>query len=473
MIGRSRQPRQRRSDLVVCACALAAILLAGGPKAEAQQFGEWLAVRQPPRRALDTPPLPPATALPMPANEETDEIVAEDALAEPSIGPLTTAVLTSPQAAAYAPNDEYCSYSRAYRSVFLTRLWFRGEYLGWMTKGQRLPPLVTSSAWGTPIDSAGDLDDVDTRILFGHRTIHDQLRSGGRMTVGYWWDPSQQGGIEASYFGVDGHDVHYRERGESDLILARPFYDLNAGAGDSLLISYPGVMDGLIDIQADMEFSGAELLLRRMATISPTSRVDFVAGYRYARLMDQLAIRESLAPLDAASGFLPGTFVERSDLFQSVNEFHGGQLGVIVDWIGERWAIQARGKIGVGATQTANVIAGETATWDPVPETLSTTSGGLLALPSNIGHYRNGGFSTFSEFGLSLEYNVACQLKVSLGYTLIFWTELARAGDQVQLDVNPSQIGGGALIGSPRPRFPAARTDFWAQGLNFGVEYLF
>ncbi len=231
-----------------------------------------------------------------------------------------------------------------YRSIFLSRLWFRGEVLGWATKGQRLPALVTTSPLATPVDQAGDLDGVTTSILFGNQTIHDAMRPGGRLTVGYWWDQSQWSGIEASYFGVDGHDTQYSADGLSGRILARPYYDVVGDVGDSLLVSYPGVIDGAIDIQADMEFTGAEFLFRRMAHVSPNSRVDFVAGYRYARLMDRLAIEESLYPLDVTSGLSPNTFVDRRDLFQSENEFHGGQFGVIADWIGGTLGIPGLGQ---------------------------------------------------------------------------------------------------------------------------------
>jgi hypothetical protein len=419
-------------------------------------------------------PLPDPDSLPDPVDPENavgrvDEGTQFETLAQP----LTTPILSTPEAQAYAPNDEYCRYSRVYRSIFLSRLWFRAEYLAWDTKGQQIPALVTASPLATPPADAGDLDASSTAILFGDQTIHDRWRSGGRLTVGYWWDQSQWGGVEFSYFGVDGHDTQFSDDERTGRILARPFYDVVTGEGESLLVSYPGVLEGGIDIEADMEFTGAEFLFRRMGYLSPTARVDFVAGYRYARLMDQLKIRESLFPLDAASGLSPGTFVDRRDLFRSENEFHGGQFGVIADWIGPRWGLQVLGKVGIGATRAANSISGSTTTLDLSDDSLTVASGGLLALPSNIGDFNEPRFATFSELGISAQYYIGCQLKLSAGYTLMYWSELIRYGQQVQLDVNPSQIGGGTLVGPALPRATERRSDFWAQGITFGVEYLF
>jgi hypothetical protein len=424
-------------------------------------------------QGLDAAPLPLPEPESLPEPDDPGTIRLADGISVLGPGPLKSPVLTTPAAEAYAPNDEYCRYTRVYRSVFLSRLWFRGEYLAWTTKGQTYPALVTSSRPEVPVTDAGDFQAAATSILFGDQVFHDQLRSGGRLTVGYWWDQSQWGGVEFSYFGVDGHDTQFYDDERSGRVLARPFFDVYAGVGDSLPVSYPGVIDGAIDVEADMEFSGAEFLFRRMGYLSPSARVDLVAGYRYGRLVDQLGIEESLLPLDASSGLVPGTIVHRRDLFRSENEFHGGQLGVIADWIGERWGLRVLGKVGLGATHAANSIAGSTTTIDLSDDSVTVAEGGLLALPTNIGGFSNTRFATFSELGISADYYFGCQLKISAGYTLVYWTELTRTGQQVSLEVNPTQIGGGALVGPPLPGRSQATTDFWAQGFTLGFEYLF
>ena len=47
------------------------------------------------------------------------------------------------------------------------------------------------------------------------------------------------------------------------------------------------------------------------------------------------------------------------------------------------------------------------------------------------------------------------------------------AGEQIDLGINPTQIPPGSLVGEARPIFPFRDSDFWAQGLHFGVEFWF
>jgi hypothetical protein len=60
-----------------------------------------------------------------------------------------------------------------------------------------------------------------------------------------------------------------------------------------------------------------------------------------------------------------------------------------------------------------------------------------------------------------------------VGYDLLYWSDVARAPDQIDRRINPSQIPPGALLGVSRPEHTLRTTDFWAQGLTLGVVYQF
>ncbi len=68
--------------------------------------------------------------------------------------------------------------------------WVRAEYLAWSLDGMELPPLVTTSTGTTPANT-GILGGGTTQVLFGGDTINDDLRSGGRITLGWWADAAQ------------------------------------------------------------------------------------------------------------------------------------------------------------------------------------------------------------------------------------------------------------------------------------------
>ncbi len=65
------------------------------------------------------------------------------------------------------------------------------------------------------------------------------------------------------------------------------------------------------------------------------------------------------------------------------------------------------------------------------------------------------------------------RLRLTVGYTFLYWSQVARAGDQISTVINPSQFPPGQLSGAPAPQFKLALSDFWAQGVNFGVDFRF
>jgi hypothetical protein len=64
---------------------------------------------------------------------------------------------------------------------------------------------------------------------------------------------------------------------------------------------------------------------------------------------------------------------------------------------------------------------------------------------------------------------------VFTGYTLLYWFDVVRAGDPVDLTVNPNLLppvtGPAAGPSRPAPRFQT--TDLWVQGLSTGLEFRF
>ncbi|MCP3669544.1 MAG: BBP7 family outer membrane beta-barrel protein, partial [Gammaproteobacteria bacterium] len=103
-----------------------------------------------------------------------------------------------------APNHKPCTrdHTRVFRAEFPGRLWFSTEYLVWATTGQAVPPLVTSSLAGTPDADIGVLGLPTTGVLFGGTNFEGPMRSGARLTAGFWFTPRQERGIEASWFGL-------------------------------------------------------------------------------------------------------------------------------------------------------------------------------------------------------------------------------------------------------------------------------
>ncbi len=357
------------------------------------------------------------------------------------------------------------------------RFWLRAEYLLWWTKGDDLPPLVTTSPAGTPPGERGVLGAPGTTVLLDGN-LDDDVRSGGRFSIGYWLDDCQTLGLYGDYFFLgDGDETFIFSSPTGDPILARPFFDATTGLADSQIL--PG--DIIVDTDSDLQGAGAGLLcnLRCCEGCCQTDcwkqrdcrRLDLIAGYRFLRLDENLGIREQLTVVDPGSGVPVGTTFDLNDSFDAENTFHGGELGLVSRRYYRRWSLDLLGKVALGNTRQVVTIDGSTVT--TVPGGSPTPGqGGLLALPSNIGRYERDEFSFVPEVGVTLGYFLRPRWRATVGYSFLYWADVARPGDQIDLVIDPAQLPPPTGPGT-RPAFTFNDTDFWAQGINFGVDVTF
>jgi hypothetical protein len=280
-----------------------------------------------------------------------------------------------------------CQTLRTNRSLVLGHLWFGMDIMGWTTKGVHAPALVTTSPLGTPDDDAGVLGESGTRVLFGGDFQHNELRPGGKLTIGWWFDPNQYSGIEWHYFELDGHITLFDSTvEEGDGILARPFIDATTGEESSLLVSFPGIDGGRIRAWSDLQLTSTGLIYRDLYWASEFARLDYLIGYRHTHLYDRLRINQISLSDDS----------RRSDEFRAFNSFDGLDLGLRSWWSTTgKLAITGLAKMALGATNT-NVII------DGFAVDAAAPGQGVLALRSNIGGHPHQEFSIVSEIGIGL-----------------------------------------------------------------------
>lgn len=359
-------------------------------------------------------------------------------------------------------------------------LYVRGEYLGWGTRGMEVPALVTSSPQGTPQANAGVLGENGTVILFGGETFASDLRSGGRLTVGWWFDPCGRLGIEADSFALGDETTDFLGTSDGTTILARPFFDVFQGFESASLVGFPGLISGSVGAEHVTSFNGSGVRAlynlccgdgcgTSVLTHCPVHtgfRYDLLVGYRYVRLGDRLAIVEDSTSLDAQA---PGAFLIR-DLFDTENDFHGVDFGTTLSFCKGCWSLDVLSKVAFGNTHSVTTIDGSTVITENNQST--TFTGGLLAQRTNIGTFENDEFAVVPELGVTVGYQVNPCWRVTFGYSFIYWSKVARAGDQVDRDLNPNLLPPEDPVATThlRPEFDFRYTDFWAQGMNAGLE---
>jgi hypothetical protein len=340
-------------------------------------------------------------------------------------------------------------------------------------KGANLPPLVTGSPPGTPLGEIGVPGAPGTAVLFGGSAVNSNLSPGGRVTAGLWLDDCQTIGVEGYFFQLAALTTRFS--GGSPSNVGRPFINTATGQPDAELVSFPGFLDGSVQANAASgSLLGAGALARFNLCAGCCYCLNAVVGYRYLSLTDQVGISENLTSTDVTQSVAPlGTNIIVTDSFRTTNHFNGGDIGLAggVSW--NAWSLGASARIALGCTHERADIEGATSVTVPGFPTVFN-QGGLLALSSNSGIHTRDVFAVVPEARLQLAYLVNWHLRLHVGYTFLYWSQVARAGDQIDLVVNPGLLPPPIPGSSPaRPAFNFQGTGFWAQGVDLGLTFRF
>ena len=363
------------------------------------------------------------------------------------------------------------------------RHWVRVQYLLWWMKGMPLPPLVTSSPGSTPAGDAGVLGLSTTDVLYGNGDALDRARSGLRVQAGMWFDPCQWWGWEVDLFGLERKSDDFALSSEGNPVLARPFDNALLNVQDAELVAYPGVASGTVAVHADSRLYWAALRTRINlwcvdglphpalactgcdpcggAVCAPPGgyRLDLLIGLRYLRLNESLQVREQLT---STLGENVSSF-DLLDSFDTGNRCYGIEAGLSWEVYRGPWSLELLGLLDLGNTRRTVQIDGRTTS--SALGVSFTDPGGLLALSSNIGYYKDHEFVVIPELGATIGYAIAPNLRLLLGYSVLYWRKVVRPGEQIDLRVNPNllppeQPTSGALA----PGFVLSDTNFWRKG---------
>ncbi|MFV1967702.1 MAG: BBP7 family outer membrane beta-barrel protein [Pirellulaceae bacterium] len=343
--------------------------------------------------------------------------------------------------------------------------WARLEYALWWREGRDLPPLVTTSTDGTVQSQAGVLGLDSTSVLFGGRTVGENARPGGRVSIGTWLDPWMRHAVEGRFFILSEEAVAFEAQSTGTPILARPFLNV-AGANPiqgSRLLAFDGVStNGSVQIRSESNVLGGDFLYRRRFSQLGSTRVDFLAGYQFARIDENLTISDFTEAVDIPP-LEQGTTMAIEDSFETRNEFHGGLIGLGTEFGGASWRLELLAKIAFGNMREVVKISGQTTVVTPDPNSAtSVTPVGLLAQGNNVGRYARNTFAVSPELNVNFVYSLSECIELTMGYSYIYWSDAVQPGNQID-----------DLLAVPPSTFVFDNTDFALHGLNAGLEFRF
>jgi hypothetical protein len=355
------------------------------------------------------------------------------------------------------------------------RFWGSAEYLLWWTKNAPLPvPIVTTGdpTVGFPaLNTAGAIGSNGTRVLLGDSNVNFGAFSGMRFTVGGWIDPHQVYGVEVSGFLLENltNTWSASSNAAGNPPLYFPRFNNAAGFEDAVPISDPlRAFSGNVRATSALQLWGIEANSVLALTARPGIEIQALVGFRY------LNLNESFQIDNTTNDLIFNNTTNLQDYFGTQNQFYGAQVGARAKLEWNHWSLDVTGQVAMGATVQTVDIQG----YINRPG-LGTFQGGMFAQPSNIGRTTNTDFGIIPSVDLKVGYQVTSHIGIFMGFTFLYWNQVVRPGDQIDRNVNLTQNaildpnGVGKLVGpsSPSPQFN--RTDFWAGGLNFGVNFKF
>lgn len=371
------------------------------------------------------------------------------------------------------PCDDGCA---ACPSGYPGYVWASADYLLWSIKGTRLPPLATLG----PTANGGVLGSPGTfRTLGGDFDYQDQ--SGGRFTAGVWFHQYQDVGLEGTYFFLGRDERNFAASGTGlpgTPLLARPFFNaqLPGFAADAVPIAVPSLSAGTLLAQATSEFQGWELNGVFNVGCGCNYRLDLLAGFRYMQLDEGLGVAQSTTANPAPAATALAGRLSVLDQIDTHSQFYGGQLGTRLDVHWRNLFVTTTAKFALGGTHEVVAINGSRTLSIP-PLAPVTAAGGFFAQRTNSGRSDRDVFSFVPEIGVNLGCKLTEHLRAQVGYSLLYTTDVVRPNGQIERVLNLSQaigpLGAGTLVGPARPALRMRDTDFWAQGVNFGLEYRF
>jgi hypothetical protein len=390
------------------------------------------------------------------------------------------------------PGDDPPPAAKALKAevAYHDRFWISAGYdASWVKSMKLTTPLVTTGSPTAPpgVDPAtyhaGGLGQPTTTILFGDKIDFGRF-SGIRTSAGLFLD-------DADHLSVEGIGLYQFSRhqnfaaasdGNGDPLIGRPIFNVVNQTETSFVDSRDGLAAGGVSVEARSQLIGAEANLKY--DFRPTDRLhlDALVGFRFLRLAESLTIRDNLTPLEGAGltfetmGVNAPESLTDVDSFKTVNHFYGLQLGGSAGWEGKWVFANAFGKVGLGVTDQEVDINGSTTLFSANGP--QTAGGGILALPTNIGNHTRTQLGWVPEGGFNFGVKVLPCLRLTAGYSFMYWNSVVRPGGQIDRGVNTNQVptdasfGSAASVGGPqRPAFSYNGESYWVNSLNFMLDF--
>jgi len=372
------------------------------------------------------------------------------------------------------------------------RVWVDGDYLLWWLRPMAVTqPLLTTGPLTNPTAvGSGILGNSGTQLVTGNQNFNTGPYSGFRIGAG-WVDCSNTIGVEGNFFYLSQKGTNFSIASDDtgNPLLARPVIDARTGAETVQFVAAPNAFAGNFNIATSTRLFGFDPnvvfpICRGCCDDELNCYYNALVGFRYLNLDDTLTLTSTSNVLPLGIGFFNnqpianGGNVSVTDNIRTLNQFYGGQVGIQGGLVWWRFTLNGFAKLAVGSMREDANFSGSTTGFNATLGNTQTAPGGLLALSSNSSPYGRNMFCVVPEGNLTFGVEITPQVKLTLGYNILYASNVARPGNIIDRTVNrtlipSSQTFNPSIPGPQRPAIDWNGTDFWAQGINVGLTLHF
>lgn len=352
------------------------------------------------------------------------------------------------------------------------------DALLWWLPNFNMPTLLTTSS---PVFN-GILGQGDTRVLLAGSSLEDSFHAGARFGGVYWFGPEMKWGFGGDFFFLGKNSGSFLAESTTTPLIARPFLNLNQNQQFSELVAFPGFSVGSALVTTSTDAWGGGFDIHRNIVSNPCHHLNFLTGFRFMRLNEDLTITETFGRLPGAPttigvpSVLSGVV---TDQFATTNEFYGANFGFDGEIRRGRFTFGGRAAIAVGEVfQSVQIDGTQVLRYNNGGA--GVFPGGLLALPgANLGTFKQSQFAVMPEIGFKIGYDILPHLRLSVGYNLIYLSSVLRPGDQIDTALDVARIPNFPVTPAPAPLVytrpvPLFRdTGLTLQGITLGLQYNF
>jgi len=350
-----------------------------------------------------------------------------------------------------------CGTVRSSRETEIAKMgWAEVDALLWWGPNSSTPPLAVSG----PV---GSLNPMNVLAGGDQAPLGGSLLPGIRANLGIWLDDCETTGLGGRFTTLLTGDSSqtFMSNGPNPTTLGLPFFNASIGSPDVYLVALAtganGADTGSVIVNNQTSFLQAEAYGSFLLARTKGARADLLGGYTFARLDDSLGILSRT--VDGITGGVPdGTVQTFNDQFSTQNTFHGGHIGFTTDITRGCWTFSTLSKVSIGNMHQVGIVAGS-------GDNLQNNQGFYAR---NVGTQTRDVFTFLPEAGTKLRYHVTEKVMFNVGYSFLFFPDVARSGGLIDPSIDIAPIGAPT---APQPRF--VNDSFYLHGIDLGLAFSF